>query len=198
MIFEAHIWSVDTIWQVKTLSPIISAHYQHSDDGGTVPQMLRWDDLQSLSVRNSVEGCGFGVCQWSKCVCVYTVCKPNINRQEVEEQRPEGDYREIKKGMWDLIHCYTAVPWVSTHREKAKKRQAFLATPHYTAHRLGATDAILLPSGLNQTLNSSSTVIKSRPSDPRTATNSAHSPSSPSTSSTAPGNGWLFTKYILP
>lgn len=95
----------------------------------------------------------------------------------------EGDYREIKKGMWDLIHCYTAVLSVSTHWEKAKKRQAFLPTDH----RPGATDAILLPSGLNQTLNSPSTLIHSGPSAPRTSTTSTHPPSSPSTlCSTAP------------
>lgn len=39
----------------------------------------------------------------------------------------EGDYREIKKGMWDLIHSYTAVLWVSTQWKKAKKNQAFLS-----------------------------------------------------------------------
>lgn len=70
--------------------------------------------------------------------CVY--CMPNINRQAVGGRgaeawgwTAEGDYREIKKGMWGLIHCYTAVLWVSTHRERAKKRQTFLqafATQH--------------------------------------------------------------------
>lgn len=86
----------------------------------------------------------------------------------------EGDYREIKRGMWDLIHCYTAVLWVSTQREKT----SIPPSPHYTVSGPGATGTILLPSGLNQTLNSPTTLIHSGPSSSWSPTTSTHPPSS--------------------
>lgn len=109
--FWSEIQALDPTWEIKCAC--ITLHDQRGEYTSTVGS-LRWPVSEGV------------FCSYD----VHIVCQSNINKPTVGGRgakawgwTAECDYREIKKGMWVLIHYCIAVLLASTRWEGQRKGQ---------------------------------------------------------------------------